>query len=219
MPKAEVFTDGISPEDIIQGGLGDCYLLSALCALAERPSIIERLFLSRKSNNEGIYGMWICDTGDWELITVDDYFLCGDSGPVYSKCNGDEFWVLLLEKVYAKIYGSYHAIESGFPEEAFRDLTGAPAIRFMTDNAKDTFSFLTAMFKKNFVVTGCIENKNQGRNIANKYGIISSHAYTILSSVKTSTGVCLVKLRNPWGKLDRGEWTGKWHRTDEIWTE
>ena len=35
-------------------------------------------------------------------------------------------WVLLLEKVFAKVYGSYNAIEAGNPMNAIRNLTGAP---------------------------------------------------------------------------------------------
>jgi calpain-15 len=34
--------------------------------------------------------------------------------------------VLLLEKAYAKVYGSYEKIESGLAGHALRDLTGAP---------------------------------------------------------------------------------------------
>jgi len=32
----------------------------------------------------------------------------------------------LLEKVFAKVYGSYNAIEAGNPMNAIRNLTGAP---------------------------------------------------------------------------------------------
>jgi len=39
------------------------------------------------------------------LITIDDNFVCfsKDKGPAFSKGNGPELWVLLLEKAYAKI--------------------------------------------------------------------------------------------------------------------
>jgi len=98
------------------------------------------LFLQKEESKEGIYGIWIND-GDWRLMTVDDYFLCYDkhNGPVYSKCKNHELWVLLLEKVYAKIYGSYAAIEVGDPCKAFRDLTGASTVNIAVTNAIDTY--------------------------------------------------------------------------------
>lgn len=37
---------------------------------------------------------------------------------------------MLLEKAYAKAYGSYFKIEGGNSAVAFRDLTGAPYINF-----------------------------------------------------------------------------------------
>ena len=44
----------------------------------------------------------------------------------FSKTDENELWVILLEKAYAKAYGSYWEIVGGDPVHALRDLTGAP---------------------------------------------------------------------------------------------
>ena len=61
-------------------------------------------------------------------IIVDDYFPCYNSfnGPAFTKGNGNEIWVLILEKAYAKLYKSYERIEEGNSKEALHELTGAP---------------------------------------------------------------------------------------------
>ena len=40
---------------------------------------------------------------------------------------------MLLEKAWAKLHGSYYKIESGFAENVFRELTGAPTLTFETE--------------------------------------------------------------------------------------
>ena len=59
-----------------------------------------------------------------------------DGGPIFSKSVGNEIWVLLLEKAYAKIYGSYDKIEAGLAGHALRDLTGAP-FEYFVRNEED----------------------------------------------------------------------------------
>ena len=39
--KMYLFQDGIEPSDVVQGALGDCWLMAALAALAEFPGAIE----------------------------------------------------------------------------------------------------------------------------------------------------------------------------------
>lgn len=46
-------------------------------------------------------------------------------------------WVILLEKAYAKAYGSYWEIVGGDPVHALRDLTGAPYDRIEDFNDLD----------------------------------------------------------------------------------
>ena len=115
-----------------------------MSTLSEKPNLVKRLFLTRKYNKDGIYGVFLCDTGDWRLVIIDDYFPCTSvtSGPAFSKGNGSELWVLLLEKAYAKIYGSYSGIESGITLNALRDLTGAPGLTFKTKNQGDAWQLL-----------------------------------------------------------------------------
>lgn len=44
----------------------------------------------------------------------------------FLRARNGALWVPILEKAYAKLYGSYKRIEGGFPDEVIHDLTGAP---------------------------------------------------------------------------------------------
>ena len=52
-------------------------------------------------------------------IVVDDLFPHKNGKLMFSQPNGDEEWVLILEKAFAKLCGSYHAIEGGLVLWAF----------------------------------------------------------------------------------------------------
>ena len=38
----------------------------------------------------------------------------------------NEIWPIILEKAHSKVHGSFQAIEAGWANEAWADLTGAP---------------------------------------------------------------------------------------------
>ena len=50
-----IFEDGIEPNDINQGQLGDCYFLAALSSLAEFPERVKAMFVTKEINKAGIY--------------------------------------------------------------------------------------------------------------------------------------------------------------------
>lgn len=55
-----------------------------------------------------------------------------------SRCNEEkEIWVLILEKAWAKIYGSYQRIEAGTTGEALPVLTGAPVDFFFHEEEQN----------------------------------------------------------------------------------
>ncbi|KRX03477.1 hypothetical protein PPERSA_02856 [Pseudocohnilembus persalinus] len=226
----------ITPYDVIQGELGDCYFLSSLSSLAVDPERILNLFVTREVNGQGIYGVNMCHDGEWQVIWVDDRFPChlNYNEPAFTKSQQNEIWVLILEKAWAKLWGCYGNIESGHCRDALRDLTGAPTQLIRTQiRDKQTKEYVknTELLTKleealdpehQFIVTaGTIsEEKGLTEQVSDYIGLVSGHAYSIIKIIYLNHpiqgNVTLLKMRNPWGKT---EWKGDWSRSSPLWTE
>lgn len=100
------------------GALGDCWFLCAIAALTEFPQLVLDLVETKQVNEHGVYRVRFCKNGWWQSVRVDDFFPCfPNAGPIYSRSNGNELWVMLLEKAFSKLCGSYEAIKSGWAYE------------------------------------------------------------------------------------------------------
>jgi len=69
--------DGVDACDIKQGGLGDCYLLSAMSVLAHsRPELIKKIFHpeSQSYKSNGMYSVMFYRNRKPVVITIDDFF-------------------------------------------------------------------------------------------------------------------------------------------------
>jgi len=217
-----VFVKGIEANDIIQGSLANCYFLSAISAIAEKPERINKLFLNgEKVNSAGCYTMRLCINGQFRNVTVDDQFPYNPitQKTAFSKGKENELWVLLLEKAWAKVNCCYEATIRGYTSEAFMALTGAP-VEFYSHESIDQelWEKLAEGSRKNYIICASSGKSNLNKN--EKAGLVSDHSYAILGAFEVphpnnEGTVKLVKLRNPWG---RQEWMGDWSDKSSLWT-
>ena len=218
----QVFYQGVQADDIIQGGLGDCYFLSAVAALCKFPKLIEKLFYIKEKSAEHCYGCYYRVNGIWKLVIIDDYIPCyGSWGKnfAFTSTNGNELWVILLEKAWAKLNGNYAKTIGGEPHEVFDVITNAYSekIRNKTANADVIWRQLMNGERNGFIMTAGTSGDTYNLDLEEK-GLVPGHAYTLLGvkEVQTSSGkVKLVHLRNPWGN---GEWSGDWCDSSRKWT-
>lgn len=97
-----------------------------------------------------------------------------------------EIWAMLVEKAYAKIYGSYPNIEGGLVDAAFADLTnGAPDRYDLTDqtvkrmlNTGEFWEKLNFWNSKNYLM-GAGSPQGSDADVS-KLGIVQGHAYSVL---------------------------------------
>lgn len=70
--KPQFLINGATANDVRQGRDGDCWLMAALCALSNKPGLIEKLCVAR-DEIVGVYGFVFFRDGEWVSEIVDDY--------------------------------------------------------------------------------------------------------------------------------------------------
>ena len=216
-----VFYDGINNEDIIQGELGDCYFLSAVAAICKYPQLVEKLFLIKAKSNEHCYGCYYRINGIWKLVLIDDYIPCyGSWGKnfAFTRTNGNELWVVLLEKAWAKLNGCYARVIGGEAHEIFDLITNtySEKIKVKRGLEQEIWKKLNEGEKNGYIMTAGTSGDVYNLDIEEK-GLVPGHAYTIVKVQEFSTqygSVKLVNLRNPWGNT---EWSGEWSDSSSRW--
>lgn len=178
-----------------------------------------------EENAQKYYACKILYKGKWKTIDMDEYIPTIGNSPAFSKASGQELWVILLEKAWAKLYSSYKRIESGYGEEGIHNLTGAHmhAIRFHSkdfDKEKEWQYLMRATRHAYCMIASSQPGSDQNKAAS---GIVMGHAYTVVGAYELQYNgrlVRLIKLRNPWGK---GEsiisWCDKDRRWDNVTTE
>ena len=128
-----------------------------------------------------------------------------------------ELWPIILEKAYAKKYGSYENIEGGLVDFALAEMTnGIPESMDRKDNQnlEKWWNHVYELYKEGNVHLGAGSPSHQdGDRATSDMGIVQGHAFSILKMVEVD-GLKLLCIRNPHG---RGEWKGDWSDDSELW--
>lgn len=226
--------------DVLQGALGDCYLLGAMSVVATRPDLLEQNFahfrridstVTYKTLMErGMFTVQLYKDCAWHDVTVDTRLPVKrvESSekffPSFGRCvTQDHMWVPILEKAFAKLYGGYSGLEGGSLTEAMADLTGGVThTRNLREKEVTEMVHEGGLWRELQELCGdgnlmaCSRNvKNDSSDEPGPLGLLSNHAYAILD-VKTlpDSGHRLVLVRDPWG---RGVFSGQWRRSSELW--
>ncbi|XP_025916229.1 calpain-14 [Apteryx mantelli] len=206
--------------DLCQGLVENCWFLAALEALTFHQDILAAVVPQNQSFDRkyaGIFHFRFWHFGEWVDVVVDDRLPVNEAGELVfvSSVYKNVFWGALLEKAYAKLYGSYEDLQVGQVSEALVDFTGGVNITIKLAAAPpDLWNIMTrATYSRSLM--GC--QTHLGTTKVMKNGLVAGHAYTVIGIRKVTCHYGpenLVKLRNPWGKI---EWKGDWSDSSYKW--
>jgi len=207
----QLFKDGVSYDDVVQGSIADCYFVGSLSAIAQsNPKAIEDCI---KDNGDGTYTCRFFKVG-WdgrakaETVRIDGDVPTMAAGEAckYGKARDkQELWVSLIEKGYAAWKGGYEAIgNGGSSTDVLEAVTGKKSSYYSTDTAGE--SRMYDLIKKNteakIPVTAGTRGKEQEAIYAGT-NLYAWHNYTVLGASEEG-GKKFIQLRNPWGRVEPG---------------
>ncbi len=202
---------GISPEDVSQGYISDCYLPAAVGSMAElMPDALDKVM---KDNGDGSYTFTFREYsgGAWKRVPVkvDGDLYVNDAGsPRYGQTMGPltrermELWFPLLEKAYAQYQGSYAVLDQGgFSSDVLAALTGkrGRSLSVNPDRPDRLWKEITEAVDEGRAAA--LGTYSDGRKMKGS-GLVDDHAYSLLGYEESDDGERYVKLRNPWGKTE-----------------
>uniref|UniRef100_A0A915IAH4 Calpain catalytic domain-containing protein n=1 Tax=Romanomermis culicivorax TaxID=13658 RepID=A0A915IAH4_ROMCU len=221
--EPQLFIEGHTRFDVIQGKLGDCWLLAATACLTLRDELFYRVCPPDQSftdNYAGVFHFQFWRYGKWVDVVIDDRLPCSNGELLYMHSEQNtEFWSALLEKAYAKLYGSYEALKGGTTSEALEDFTGGlTEFVDLKEPPTNLLQMLFTSFERGSLLACSIEADPRTFEARLPNGLVKGHAYSI-TGMKMVNGprgkVALLRIRNPWGNAQ--EWNGAWSDDSYEW--
>lgn len=221
-----LFDGAPRPEDIVQGEVGSCYLLSVIgSAAATHPELIESMITQTGPHTFEVRFFIEDEHGDLKerRVAVDDDFYVNPETDSIVYAQGREvqggrvLWPMLIEKAAALLppddattaaRGSYSAIDGGYEAWTIAALTGKRAKMLRcTPRSEDRIwnALASAVDDRRVIVMGTPgEAGHEVDPEMNQHGLLGGHAYSVLG-YRIDGGQRLVTLRNPWASFEPGD--------------
>ncbi|XP_069741148.1 calpain-9 [Narcine bancroftii] len=214
---------GATRTDICQGDLGDCWFLAAVASLTLNEKMLYQVVPPDQTfdrNYAGIFHFRFWQYNEWVDVVIDDRLPTFRNRLVFlHSASNDEFWSALLEKAYAKLYGSYESLKGGNTLEAMEDFTGGMGEVFNLNEAPpNLFTLIKKALNRNCMLGCSIDITSVAETEARtQTGLIKGHAYSITGVDQVNyrgRPVLMIRVRNPWGQV---EWNGPWSDDSPEW--
>ncbi|XP_037084244.1 LOW QUALITY PROTEIN: calpain-1 catalytic subunit-like [Pollicipes pollicipes] len=222
--RPRFISDSSGRFDVERGELGDIWLLQAVSTLTLTPRFLDRVVPPDQSFEQdycGLFRFRFWHFGEWVEVMVDDRLPTHRGRLLYAHSSDPaEFWSALLEKAYAKFYGSYESLHQNSTTLALQDLTGGIVQSFSLQQQETYVIYQvlnSAVPRSSLIVASIHIERDTKRHLRLRNGLVTQHAYSVtgLARVRSKLGETpLVRLRNPWGK---GEWNGPWSERSWEW--
>jgi len=241
----KLFKNDWEVENVVQGfGIDNKWLLSAINIVSGNREQLDRFFFG-EAELHADKGFFVCkiyrddplSDDDWQVIIVDDRIPCtADGNPAFAR-NVDPavYWVMIMEKVFAKYSGSYEAMQGGTVVQGLEDLTGGIGYKF--DLTKDNpekggvkqwvpkghtpgrlWDEIMEKMKTEHVVGCTCTTKGEPRPQTTAKGILLNRAYCVVTGGDFEDNK-LMRLRIPLDENgDAKEWNGKWSDDSSAWS-
>ncbi|KAG8508266.1 Calpain-10, partial [Galemys pyrenaicus] len=231
-----LFADSPQEGPVRQGLLGDCWFLCACAALSRSRPLLHQVFPPgqpcwRDPEYRGAFTCRVWQFGHWVEVTIDDRLPCLAGRLCFSRCQSEDvFWLPLLEKVYAKLHGSYEHLWAGQVADALVDLTGGLAERWSLKDLARAGSQQDGhpaggpeprtcrqllRLQDRCLISCSVLSPRPGAS-----GLGEFHAFIVaeVRELRAPAGqpVLLLRIQNPWG---RRCWQGPWREGGEGWSQ
>ena len=150
---SQIYNEKISHEQIEQGSLGNCYLMSLIASISHFPKLIigekdknyPHILYNTEYGDIGYYEILFFIDGNFKIVIIDDFipFFKENGTAVFGQSSENYFWVNLVEKAYSKICGGYTSMnidDNKNTYDHYQVFTGFKCQKYtLYDEEKDKF--------------------------------------------------------------------------------